>query len=77
MISCSSDKQKVGALQEGYVENALIYEHPIMSKASPNTPIQVKKGSRVELYDQFIMIYLEEDIKQIIPWDYVQELTIK
>ena len=77
MISCGSDKKKVGALQEGYVENALIYEHPIMSQASPNTPIQVKKGSRVELYDQFIMIYLEEDIKQIIPWDYVQELTIK
>jgi len=77
LISCSSDEQKSGALQEGYVENALIYEHPVLSSVSTNTPIQVKKGSKVELYNSFIMIYLEEDIKQIISWDYVKELTIK
>jgi|GEM_PF-3191331 len=71
--SCNS---KESPLQEGYVVSGMIWENPVV-KTSDNSGSPIKEASKIEIYNEFVVIYLDDNIKRVVPWGFITELKIK
>ena len=75
LVSCNSN-QHSAPIQSGIVESGLVWENPRGSLES-NSGFPIKKGSKVDIYDQVIIIHLEDGTKEVVERSQVTKLIIR
>ena len=64
-----------GPLLVGKVETGSFWKNPMGS--SPNEGGEIENGSRVEVYDQFIVVTSPDGLSRVLPHGYYSGLVIK
>ena len=64
-----------GPLFAGKLENGTFWEHPL--SAASNEGGGYEKGSRVEVYDQFVVVTPSDGLSRLHPHGYYSGLAIK
>jgi hypothetical protein len=67
--------QPRGPLFAGRLEGGSYWKNPVGS--SSNEGGQIEKGSRVEVYDQFIAVTSPGGLSRVLPHGYYSDLVIK
>ena len=75
LVSCEDDSQCHKPIKSGIIESGLVWKYPLNSGSNSGLPI--KKGSKVDLYENIIIIYLDDGSKQIEQLSSVTKLVIR
>jgi hypothetical protein len=72
LVGCSDSSKP---LASGTAVFGMIWKSPISAASNSGSPIP--QGSRVDVYDRLIIVYLADGSRQIVPLDYVTDLKLK